>query len=385
MGKNELLSKQIKDLKNRELFEVINAKRDEYVEEAVDIAKEELKKRNLPLYIESDNYINSKEKHSEHMMFMELFLQVSFEDVFKELCKIDYSFKQLQKQYEIVFDSLISTFALNDEKIYISLKVKDNLFDSKIKEWEICGIDIDTKEEYSVELLEWEYWMSSIINIKEVDVIGRNLFVAHCLKTMTKYGLSAEEINNEYNNLKDTLNCEEVLVENEIEEAETKSEHKPWLRFWARCADYIIVSSIYIIITRILGIRNIFVDIKHINFMPITRLVYVIIEIIILSTLGTTPAKYICNIKINTGNEKKISFKNACIRSTLVYVVGCGMYIAFIDLITGGLAYNKLEETNSTYWDNKAKTTITYGKMSNVRIIIMLIITAIPLVLLYTK
>lgn len=149
---------------------------------------------------------------------------------------------------------------------------------------------------------------------------------------------------------------------------------RPWIRFWARMIDY-----------NCLGLINgIFFShyfrYASLIFFPfftfaLIPLLWVPIEAILLSTIGTTPGKWILKVKISNKNRKRkyLTFEQACKRSIAVWFFGMGCGIPIIQIIALILAKIRLSHTKTTIWDKKNRLIVRHDKVGILRICIVIL------------
>lgn len=131
-----------------------------------------------------------------------------------------------------------------------------------------------------------------------------------------------------------------------------------FIRGMARLFD---LALVFIILELISALRYpIFTNSYHRNIM-ITGFAWFLIEPIFLTISGTTPGKFLSNIKLREINNKNISYINAAIRSFKVWCVGLGFLLPVVYLFTLWYCRRQFIRTGTTYWD-KNKFTVSEGK-----------------------
>ena len=167
---------------------------------------------------------------------------------------------------------------------------------------------------------------------------------------------------------------------------------RPWIRYWARFFDTIWGTTL---LAAILGFiltaipSSAYTIFLNINVYLIPFIVYLIgfivylfsifIEAVFLSFWGTTPWKWLFNIKVRdkiTG--KKLTYSRALKRSYLVYIRGQGLGIPIVSIITQIVAYSQLTEHKITTWDRDVNVAVLHEKIGFFRvafIILAIIVT----------
>jgi hypothetical protein len=146
----------------------------------------------------------------------------------------------------------------------------------------------------------------------------------------------------------------------------------PWSRYFARWLDMWIGSSIFIGLLAIVY-PEIF-QIPNVVLVFILSAVYVILESFMLVIWGTTPGKYLLNIKLIPESQKKFTFNLAFNRSANVWIKGLGCGVSIISIITLIVAYKKLTEDKITTWDKQLAIDVVHGEVSPIKLIIIILL-----------
>jgi len=145
------------------------------------------------------------------------------------------------------------------------------------------------------------------------------------------------------NRIKDELGCPQV---------------RPWVRYWARLIDVIIFGLV-------LGI---FIGIFYPSALEMSEnslgivmlLMYVFIEPAMLASWGTTPGKAILKIRVRNSKGANLSYTEALTRSFKVYILGLGLGLPIVSLITNIVAYVRLTKEGITSWDEQGNFKVTH-------------------------
>ncbi len=86
------------------------------------------------------------------------------------------------------------------------------------------------------------------------------------------------------------------------------------------------------------------------------------VEAFLLSTFGTTPAKWLFGIRIAQPSGDFLSISGALNRSFLVFVQGAGLGIPIVALFTQLFAYRRLTTTGTTLWDTSVNAVVSHKK-----------------------
>ena len=93
-----------------------------------------------------------------------------------------------------------------------------------------------------------------------------------------------------------------------------------------------------------------------------------------LSTIGTTPGKALLNIRLRNEDGSRLSYTSALTRSAKVAIMGQGVGIPIIALVTHICAYNRLTQHGITSWDESGRHVIAHKEINILRIIILALI-----------
>lgn len=149
----------------------------------------------------------------------------------------------------------------------------------------------------------------------------------------------------------------------------------PWRRFWAKYIDIILFANIPWTL-----IQSYFdIDVDHIpiiyftNRIILTAFALLLIEPLVISTIGTTPGKWVFGITLTKDGEK-LKLKKAFWRGFVAWYQGYGVLIPFWCLITLTKSYDKLKTDGLTPWDKLCGTQVEHGKVRLLPLIILIII-----------
>ncbi|MCZ8512474.1 RDD family protein [Paenibacillus filicis] len=142
---------------------------------------------------------------------------------------------------------------------------------------------------------------------------------------------------------------------------ELKAYVRPWIRFWARYLDSLIWAFA---VSLLLAAFSISMNLSGINeylFGVILLFLWIPVEGLLLSTIGTTPGKYVLGVKLRNADGTKISFSKALKRSFLVWWRGQGAGMPIISFVCNLNGYQNLKhELRQTTWDRDLDTAVTH-------------------------
>jgi hypothetical protein len=145
---------------------------------------------------------------------------------------------------------------------------------------------------------------------------------------------------------------------------------RPWVRFWARMIDY----SLFIIVLSIfIGYFNIGLGIISSYMGMLAIFLWVFVEALLLSTVGTTPGKWFLRVTVRDEFHQKLSFSGSLNRSFSVWWLGMGAGLPIVSLITMIVAAVKLSNTGMTSWDRRGTLRIFHNKIGIIRTLIVIL------------
>ncbi len=134
---------------------------------------------------------------------------------------------------------------------------------------------------------------------------------------------------------------------------------QPWTRLLARIIDYalciIFLGPVLVNFTHLIS-----EEMSRVFFVPVLTLFWVFLETAFLSTFGKTPGKYFLGITVTDSQGDIPNQSTAFIRSLNVWVLGMGMGMPIIYIITLYLGYTRLRKNGTTPWDQKAQSVVIH-------------------------
>ena len=153
--------------------------------------------------------------------------------------------------------------------------------------------------------------------------------------------------------------------------ANSQSQTRPWLRFWARMMDYLLVDiALCIILVVILDWTG---HLLQWGFLvPLVPLIWMFLEPLFLRKWGTTPGKAFLRMSVVKKGGGKLSYEQAFERSLKVWIRGVGLGIPFVNIITLIVAYVKMAKNHSTSWDQDCGTVVKHEKVGTERTVLFI-------------
>ncbi len=180
----------------------------------------------------------------------------------------------------------------------------------------------------------------------------------------------------------DNLSKKEPVKENNGKNITTR----PWVRFWARTLDFIllgilveIILLIIIIFFKIKIINDYFILLKTKNLYyfynwNILIIVILFVEPLTMAIFGNTPGKALFSIKVTNNLGGNLTFKEAFKRCLNIWVKGLAFGIPLISLITIYNSYEFLNNYGKTSWDKRYNFIVTHKHIGIFKLLIIILI-----------
>ena len=149
--------------------------------------------------------------------------------------------------------------------------------------------------------------------------------------------------------------------------ASQASRPRPWIRYWARFVDGILAGIALSLIAAIFG-----VDTAHWNSFAFGWLVLVLwipFEAAFISSCGTTPGKWLFNIRMSKDDRSCLTFQEALGRAVAVLVRGQGFGIPLLSIFTQIAACRTLNRREVTSWDSQYGVVVKHEAIGAGRIL----------------
>ena len=145
---------------------------------------------------------------------------------------------------------------------------------------------------------------------------------------------------------------------------------RPWVRYWARMMDMILFGLLIGFVLYIVYPPAIKIKINDTLLGLILLFVYLFVEPIMLTSWGTTPGKALLKVRLRKSTGHKPTYSEALSRSFSVWLMGSGLGIPLVSLITLITAYNKLTKNRITTWDEKGDFNVSHRTIGVIRVIV---------------
>jgi uncharacterized RDD family membrane protein YckC len=155
------------------------------------------------------------------------------------------------------------------------------------------------------------------------------------------------------------------------EEISTQTpEPRPWVRYFARSIDRSIafgLGSVVVGIAFIMGLRP-GMEAKLLGY-ACTWIGWIVVESLLMSTLGTTPGKALLGVRVRTNTGENLNFFQALSRTGGIWIRGEALGIPIVNLFTLVVAYNKLMGNRITSWDREGGTIVEHAPCGPGRVV----------------
>ncbi|RRV29682.1 hypothetical protein EGJ23_01720 [Pseudomonas sp. o96-267] len=161
----------------------------------------------------------------------------------------------------------------------------------------------------------------------------------------------------------------------------------PWRRFFARFIDTLLITSASGFVAGFLFAAIFNVDISEhfedslLSWIALGAISVVIVETLLVSSIATTPGKFIFGIHVKAKSGGKPGISNALERSVLANLIGQGACIPFAGVITYPISYALLKKNGAAPWDNQAGTELICKPLKTWRWVSCALITAIAMLI----
>ena len=134
-------------------------------------------------------------------------------------------------------------------------------------------------------------------------------------------------------------------IPKETDDAQDRPEARPWVRFWARCIDGLLLTVI---------VMPFFLSMVG-GFGFVQLLLWVgfclAFEAAMTAFLCATPGKMLLGISVRTTEGGRLTFGQSMLRAGRVLLLGMGLGIPVVNLVTMFLSYQRLLKEGWTLWD----------------------------------
>ena len=153
---------------------------------------------------------------------------------------------------------------------------------------------------------------------------------------------------------------------------------QPWLRFWARMVDYLwFYAACLLILAAALPEEALTWLVKAMLAMaPVDSVIFLLytpLEAWMLSRHGTTPGKSLLRIQVVRLDGRLPTYRQALVRSLLVFIRGYALGLGIIKLFTMSWARVTLMARGVTSWDERTEMRVEHGEPEPWRILVLIV------------
>ncbi len=142
-------------------------------------------------------------------------------------------------------------------------------------------------------------------------------------------------------------------------------EIRPWVRFWARHFDYLLLSiPLIIVLDLALPIWRATFFFQMLWVWPLLSFIWIFIETWTIEHFHTTPGKWMLRVHVAGAD----TYPSALKRGLSVWVKGMGCGIPFVSIIVQIISYFYLKQHKVTRWDEAAKTRTEHARIGRGRV-----------------
>jgi len=175
-----------------------------------------------------------------------------------------------------------------------------------------------------------------------------------------------------------------------------KIKPRPFARFWARIFDYLLVVFVVyavvgapklpgmdgdVTITQMFS-GEYWESIRTASEQPefrrvsnahvVALVLWTILEGLLIAQFGTTPGKWLLNLRVSNSAGTRPSTQQAVLRSLYVWFLGVGMWLPMLSIGTMLFGLYSLMSRGVTIWDRNLGTRVLQGRMTAPRILLVI-------------
>jgi len=170
----------------------------------------------------------------------------------------------------------------------------------------------------------------------------------------------------------------EAEAATDVEDAgfEQAKEVRPWVRYWARVLDIYLFALVAGFVLPLFSLDLLAVPGGDAGIGILILFLWMFAESFLLIMTGTTPGKWFLKVRLIPEDDLDFTYLDALKRSAKVWVMGTGMGVPIVSLVTLIISYNRLTKDGITAWDRDGGFTVEHGTIGWLRISILLLLVA---------
>ena len=127
---------------------------------------------------------------------------------------------------------------------------------------------------------------------------------------------------------------------------------RPWRRYFARKMDYLIFGGGVGFVAAAAGRENMIAQYNDFLVGIVLVIVWTFVEAPLLAATGTTPGKFLFGLRVVRVGGGRPALVQAFVRAWMVLLMGLGLGIPILSLLTCVFSYQILEKYGRTSWDD---------------------------------
>ncbi|MDR3667073.1 MAG: RDD family protein [Ignavibacteriaceae bacterium] len=168
--------------------------------------------------------------------------------------------------------------------------------------------------------------------------------------------------------IKDRFSLDEPVLDTEWHPISDVKQSRPWVRFWARMIDIIVVSIFVSLFVGLFIPHGLGWELFSIFIRIISA---ILLEGYLLSTWGMTLGKSLLQVYVRDSQGRKLRFSQAIKRCISAWAWGLGFGIPIVSLIFAYLSYEHLQETGVAKWDSEGGSLVSHNKIGIPRLAVV--------------
>ncbi len=143
---------------------------------------------------------------------------------------------------------------------------------------------------------------------------------------------------------------------------------RPWVRYWAKMFDMNYFQVVWLAFLTFFAPGQTTVSIMDFMWAALAGFFpFLVFEAMFLSMFGTTPGKWVLNVRVRTSAGTKLTFMDAFGRGLWLWLLGFGLGIPLFTLIGHLMSYSRLKQQGTTGWDERGGFQVLHRPVSTLR------------------
>lgn len=155
---------------------------------------------------------------------------------------------------------------------------------------------------------------------------------------------------------------------------------RPWVRFWARIFDVYVFTSV-VFAAMLIVAPQLHAKLNEWVILIVLGFMWLFVESLLLSTVQTTPGKWLLKTKIALVSAAPISYAQALSRSLNVWLRGFGAGIPIVSIIAMIISNRRLITDGLTSWDRDGRFSVSHERIGIPRVLVTIVCAIVVSVL----